>query len=81
MLKSQEMTRWWWLEDRSRQISEIKANLVYRVSSRTARATQRPYLQNTVTNIALYLKQNLTFACENELYELMNKKFWNWRKV
>jgi hypothetical protein len=27
--------------DRGRQISEFKASLVYRVSSRTARATQR----------------------------------------
>jgi hypothetical protein len=32
---------------RSRQISEFKASLVYRVSSRTARATQRnPALKN-----------------------------------
>jgi hypothetical protein len=29
------------LGGRGRQISEFKANLVYRVSSRTARATQR----------------------------------------
>jgi hypothetical protein len=29
------------LEGRSRWISEFKASLVYRVSSRTARATQR----------------------------------------
>jgi hypothetical protein len=30
---------------RGRQISEFKASLVYRVSSRTARATQRLYFQ------------------------------------
>jgi hypothetical protein len=29
------------LEGRGRQISEFKASLVYRVSSKTARATQR----------------------------------------
>jgi hypothetical protein len=29
------------LGDRGRQISEFKASLVYKVSSRTARATQR----------------------------------------
>jgi hypothetical protein len=39
---------WWWhtplipgLGGRGRQISEFEASLVYRVSSRTARATQR----------------------------------------
>jgi hypothetical protein len=35
------------LEGRGRQISEFEASLVYRVSSRTARATQRnPVLKN-----------------------------------
>lgn len=35
------------LGGRSRRISELEANLVYRVSSRVARATQRsPVLQN-----------------------------------
>jgi hypothetical protein len=35
------------LGGRDRQISEFKASLVYRVSSRTARATQRnPVLKN-----------------------------------
>ena len=29
---------------RGRRISEFKASLVYRVSSRTARATEKPYL-------------------------------------
>jgi hypothetical protein len=34
-------------EAKSRQISEFKASLVYKVSSRTARATQRnPVLKN-----------------------------------
>ena len=35
--------RWWHtpLEGRGRQISEFEASLVYRVSSRTAKATQR----------------------------------------
>jgi hypothetical protein len=36
---------------RSRQISEFGASLVYRVSSRTARTTQRnPVLKNKQTN-------------------------------
>ena len=36
------------LRGRGRQISEFKASLVYRVSSRTARATQRnPVLKKT----------------------------------
>jgi hypothetical protein len=42
-----------------RRISEFKASLVYRVSSRTARATQRnPVLkkQTTTINVAEYLK-------------------------
>jgi hypothetical protein len=33
------------LGGRSRQTSEFKASLVYRVSSRTARATQRNHLE------------------------------------
>jgi hypothetical protein len=32
---------WWHSRGRGRQISEFKTSLVYRVSSRTARATQR----------------------------------------
>jgi hypothetical protein len=39
------------LGGRGRQISEFEANLVYRVCSRTARATQRnPVLKNKPTN-------------------------------
>jgi hypothetical protein len=39
------------LGGRGRQISEFKASLVYRVSSRTARAIQRnPVLKNKQTN-------------------------------
>jgi hypothetical protein len=39
------------LEGRGRWISELKASLVYRVSSRTARATQRnPVSKNQPTN-------------------------------
>jgi hypothetical protein len=34
------------LGDRGRQISEFEASLVYRVSSRTARATQRNPVSN-----------------------------------
>jgi hypothetical protein len=39
------------LGGRGRQISEFEASLVYRVSSRTARATQKnPVLKNKQTN-------------------------------
>jgi hypothetical protein len=39
------------LEARGRQISEFKASLVYKMSSRTARATQRnPVSKNKQTN-------------------------------
>jgi hypothetical protein len=39
------------LGGRGKQISEFKASLVYRVSSRTARATQRnPVSKNNQTN-------------------------------
>jgi hypothetical protein len=35
---------------RGRQISEFKASLVYRMSSRTARATEKHCLRKTKTN-------------------------------
>jgi hypothetical protein len=41
----------WWrrplmhLGGRGRRISEFEASLVYKVSSRTARATEKPYLE------------------------------------
>jgi hypothetical protein len=38
------------LGGRGRQISEFKASLVYKMSSRTARATQRILSQNKQTN-------------------------------
>jgi hypothetical protein len=37
------------LGGRGRQISEFEASLVYRVSSRTARATEKPSLEQTKT--------------------------------
>jgi hypothetical protein len=44
-----------------RQISEFETNLVYRVSSRTARATQRsPVSKKTNKNIKNKTKQNKT---------------------
>jgi hypothetical protein len=58
-IKNFSAGQWWCmplipaLGGRGRQISEFKASLVYRVSSRTARATQRnPVLkkQKTKTN-------------------------------
>jgi hypothetical protein len=44
------------LGGRGRQISEFEASLVYKVSSRTARATQR----NPVSKIKQKTKQNKT---------------------
>jgi hypothetical protein len=35
------------LRDRGRQISEFEADLVYKVSSRSARAIQKPCLEKT----------------------------------
>jgi hypothetical protein len=37
------------LGGRSRRISEFEASLVYKVSSRTARATEKPCLEKTRT--------------------------------
>jgi hypothetical protein len=46
------------LGDRGRKISEFEANLVYKVSSRTARATQRnPVSKNKQTNKQTKQKQ------------------------
>jgi hypothetical protein len=54
------------LGGRGRQISKFKANLVYRVSSRTARATQRnPVSKNRVFSLrAVYLlNSDKAFHC------------------
>jgi hypothetical protein len=50
------------LGGRGRQISELEASLVYRVSSRTARATQRKpaVLKNKKQNKKQKTKQNKT---------------------
>jgi hypothetical protein len=59
------------LGGRARQISEFEASLVYRVSSRTARATQRNPVSKNKT------KQNKTkkiFICANEK---MLRFLWN----
>jgi hypothetical protein len=46
------------LGGRDRQISEFEASLVYRVSSRTARATQRNPVSKNKTNKQQKTKQN-----------------------
>jgi hypothetical protein len=46
------------LGGRGRQISEFKANLVYRVSSRTTRTTEKPGLEKTKTKNKNKTKQN-----------------------
>jgi hypothetical protein len=43
---------------RGRQISEFQASLVYRVSSRTVRATQRNPISKKPKNKASYLNKN-----------------------
>jgi hypothetical protein len=43
------------LGGRGRQISEFKASLVYRVSFRTARATQRNPVKNPTNNIIIII--------------------------
>jgi hypothetical protein len=48
------------LRGRGRQISEFEASLVYRVSSRTARAIQR----NPVSKKPQQLKKELEIQCE-----------------
>jgi hypothetical protein len=55
MNKNEKIAGQWWqihqhLGGRSRWISEFEASLVYRVSSRTARATQRNPVSNKQTN-------------------------------
>jgi hypothetical protein len=52
------------LGGRERQISEFEAGLVYKVSSRTARATQRnPVLEKTKQNKT---KQNKTLSWKKQ---------------
>jgi hypothetical protein len=62
-----KMSRVWWHTPqhsggRGRQISEFEASLVYRVSSRTARATQR----NPVSKKTNKTKQNKTKQNKNK---------------
>jgi hypothetical protein len=56
------------LEGRGRQISEFKASLIYRVSSRTARATQRNSVSKNKT------KQNKTKSKQILLFN--DRIFW-----
>jgi hypothetical protein len=59
------------LGDRSRQISEFQASLVYRVSSRTARATQRKPVLKKQTNKETN-KRNLKYnLCLMESYHCL----------
>jgi hypothetical protein len=53
------------LGGRSRQISEFKVSLVYRVSFRTLRATQRnPFLRKTTTTTTQKQKQKTPQNCK-----------------
>jgi hypothetical protein len=65
------------LGGRGRQISEFEASLVYRISSRTARATQRDPVSKTTTtkNLELINDPPLhTHTIGNTLYVHPKKK-------
>jgi hypothetical protein len=53
------------LGGRGRWISEFEASLVYRVSSRTARATQRKPVLKNKTNKTKQSKARTSFACQD----------------
>jgi hypothetical protein len=64
------------LGGRGRRISEFEASLVYRVSSRTARAIQRnPVSKNKQTNVKIQLKffKGLTFYLGSQRMGEKNK--------
>jgi hypothetical protein len=54
------------LGGRGRQISEFEASLVYRVSSRIARATQRNPVSKTKTNKQTTNKQTKIYPYDSE---------------
>jgi hypothetical protein len=57
--------------DRGRQISEFKASLVYRVSSRTARATQRnPVSKKQKTKQKTKKKKRIVYKSGTVAYTL-----------
>jgi hypothetical protein len=61
------------LGGRGRQISELEASLVYRVSSRTARATQRnPVSKNKQTN--KQIRSSTLYEVPKELIKVIWKK-------
>jgi hypothetical protein len=59
------------LGGRGRQISEVKANLVYKVSSRTSRATQRNPVSKTKR--LKYILKIERHSTENTYLTLINK--------
>jgi hypothetical protein len=63
------------LGGRGRQISEFEASLVYRVSSRTARATQRnPVSKNKTKQINKYIKLKINKNNKNKInYKTLKK--------
>jgi hypothetical protein len=70
------------LGGRGRQISELKASLVYRVSSRTARATEKPYLGKTTKNVATLLAEEPGISHhqgKKKKEEMKEDSFRGWR--
>ena len=64
---------------RGRQISEFEASLVYRVSSRTARATQRNPVSKTTTTKAKQKKRTV-WNCrgQHRVFFLCLRTYWYW---
>ena len=52
---------------RSRELSEFEASLIYRVSSRTARVTQRkPVSKNKIKNLCKFIKMHVGHALQTQ---------------
>jgi hypothetical protein len=65
------------LEGKGRQISEFEASLVYRVSSRTARAMQKnPDLKKTKTKTKTKNPKNKTNKTNKQTKNPKNNKFY-----
>lgn len=62
------------LGGRGRQISEFKASLVYKSSSRTPRATQRNYLKKKKKNVLKALFKLLSTVDYNLGYSSMSER-------
>jgi hypothetical protein len=62
------------LGGRGRQICEFEASLVYRVSSRTVRATQKPCLEKNKNKNKQTNKKNVKMRIMGNFHECIKKK-------